>query len=96
MNSERRAFRVIVNGRVQGVGFRWATMHAASRCGATGWVRNRADGSVEAHVEGTAPALASMREFFAQGPPGARVETADWTEITDFEVDGGFRIRSDL
>ena len=44
--------RVIVHGRVQGVGFRWAIARAAQSRGVAGWVTNRADGSVEAVLEG--------------------------------------------
>src|SRR6266852_9930508 len=44
--------RVIVHGRVQGVGFRFAVARAADARAVTGWVRNRADGAVEAVFEG--------------------------------------------
>ena len=70
--SERRGFRVI--GRVQGVGFRWWTMRAASALGLGGHVRNLPDGSVEVHAAGGAPQLAELERMLHEGPPGARVE----------------------
>ena len=45
------ARRLIVHGRVQGVGFRYAMVDAATSAGASGWVRNRNDGTVEALVQ---------------------------------------------
>lgn len=50
----------IFSGSVQGVGFRWRAMHAASAHGVTGWVRNLYDGSVELEAEGTEEAIDGM------------------------------------
>ncbi|HET7146847.1 MAG TPA: acylphosphatase [Gaiellaceae bacterium] len=72
--------RVIVHGRVQGVGFRFAVARAARTRGVAGWVRNRRDGTVEAHFEGEADAVESLVRFCHAGPRGAdvvRVEAAD-------------------
>lgn len=55
---ERRA--VIFRGRVQGVGFRYATREVADRFAVTGWVRNEPDGSVRLEVQGDPPELAAM------------------------------------
>ena len=63
-----------VRGRVQGVGYREACVHAARTHGVTGWVRNRVDGSVEALLQGTPAQLAAMRDWLQRGPPAARVE----------------------
>ena len=66
--------RLLVNVRVQGVGFRWFVREAARRHRLAGWVQNRSDGSVEMEVEGDD---AACREFLAtirEGPPGARVD----------------------
>jgi acylphosphatase len=76
------AVRVVVRGQVQGVGFRWAVRDAARSAGATGWVRNRDDGSVEAHVEGDERAIESVIEFLGQGPEGAQVEDVDRENAT--------------
>ena len=62
-----------ITGRVQGVGYRfWATRMAA-RLGLRGWVRNRADGTVEALVTGAPQEVAAMIEACRQGPAGAWV-----------------------
>jgi acylphosphatase len=65
--------RVVVEGRVQGVFFRDSCRAQASRLGVAGWVRNRADGSVEAAFEGDAAAVASMVAWCRSGPPRADV-----------------------
>ena len=65
--------RVRVSGRVQGVGFRWSAGREANRLGVTGWVRNAADGSVEAEIHGADDALDGMLAWFARGPEGASV-----------------------
>lgn len=74
--------RVVVRGRVQGVGFRWATQRRARSLRLGGWVRNRADGTVEAVFEGTADAVESMVAWCATGPRGAKVDQVEvaWDE----------------
>jgi acylphosphatase len=72
--------RVIVHGRVQGVGFRYTVARAAQSRGVAGWVSNRPDGTVEAVFEGDPEAVESLVRFCGDGPRGAvvdRVETAD-------------------
>jgi acylphosphatase len=76
----RIARRFVVTGRVQGVGFRWFTRDAASREGVSGYVMNRADGSVEAFVEGDAEAVTRVERAIRTGPPAARVKTVDVIE----------------
>lgn len=73
----RVARRLVISGRVQGVGFRYFTYETASREGVTGWVRNLPDGRVEAHLEGEAEAVTRVERAIRQGPRGARVETVD-------------------
>lgn len=68
------ATRFLVTGLVQGVGFRYFVQREARRLHLRGWVRNRADGSVEALAAGSARALAAFAEALRQGPPAARVE----------------------
>ncbi|AZG06447.1 acylphosphatase [Pigmentiphaga sp. H8] len=65
---------VRVTGRVQGVGFRLATVRRAHLVGVGGWVRNNEDGSVEALVQGTPDQVDQMLEWMRQGPPQARVD----------------------
>jgi len=73
--SGRQAFRLWVTGRVQGVGFRWATRAAAREIGGlTGKVRNLPDGRVEVVAHGTPEALDALERWLWQGPPAAKGE----------------------
>jgi acylphosphatase len=69
-----KAVRVIIMGRVQGVWFRAWTRDDAARLGLDGWVRNRADGSVEALFAGPAAAVDEMVRLCWDGPPYAAVD----------------------
>jgi acylphosphatase len=84
--------RVVVHGRVQGVFFRDTTRREARRRGVAGWVRNRADGAVEAVFEGDPEAVAGMVDFCERGPRGAEVANV---ETSDEPVEGlsGFDVR---
>ena len=78
----------IVHGRVQGVNFRYYTIHAAQRLGLTGWVANRWDGTVEAVAEGEREALDKFRAFLHSGSPSSMVQQVDvkWeTPTGEFE-----------
>ncbi|MFL5897090.1 MAG: DNA polymerase ligase N-terminal domain-containing protein [Solirubrobacterales bacterium] len=63
--------RAVVRGRVQGIGFRQATLEEARRLGVRGWVRNGEDGTVSVHAEAPGPALEELLDFLRSGPPGA-------------------------
>lgn len=65
--------QIRVSGRVQGIGFRDALRDEAACLGVTGWVRNRADGSVEALVQGSTDAVRDIIDWARRGPPAARV-----------------------
>jgi acylphosphatase len=67
------ASRLLIHGRVQGVGFREAMRIEAERLAVTGWVRNRRDGTVEAVVAGSGDAVAQLIAWARIGPPDARV-----------------------
>jgi acylphosphatase len=69
----RVARRLVISGRVQGVGFRWFTNEAAQREGLTGFVRNLPDGRVETFVEGEAESVERFERAVRQGPGSARV-----------------------
>jgi acylphosphatase len=72
--------RVIVRGHVQGVFFRDSVRRRAAQRDVAGWVRNRADGSVEAVLEGDADSVHDLVEFCRAGPRGAHVESVDVTD----------------
>ena len=75
------ATRMVVTGRVQGVGFRYALADEATTLGLTGWVRNRHDGTVEACVQGPAAALQRLLAWAHQGPPAARVSGVALSDV---------------
>ncbi len=69
--------RLAITGRVQGVGYRDWAMATAQRLGLSGWVRNRADGSVEALVSGPTKAVELFVSHATKGPEGAKVSAVD-------------------
>jgi acylphosphatase len=80
-----KTVRLRGSGRVQGVGYRWWAVAAATRLGLRGWVRNRSDGTIELLLTGPEDAVAAMIEACRRGPPAARVIAI---EIEDGEDDG--------
>jgi acylphosphatase len=73
MSVDRVRVRLVISGLVQGVAFRAYAVDEAERVGVTGWVRNLADGRVEALVEGEAAAVDELVAWCRRGPPSARV-----------------------
>lgn len=93
MNKQARKY--VVTGRVQGVGFRFFTENEANRLGLSGYVKNCADGTVEAYAVGDAEALEEFKAALAEGPRSARVD-----EVQEFEEQvktgaGRFVVESD-
>ena len=86
------ARHVRIYGRVQGVFFRAWTREEARRRGLAGWVRNCADGSVEAHLEGEPDAVDRMIVLLHEGPLHAEVSHV---EVSQAEPEGlsGFEVR---
>lgn len=72
---------VLIRGKVQGVGFRAATVRQAHQLKLGGWVRNLDDGRVEALLQGDHEALDRMLSWLWQGPPAARVDEVLHDEI---------------
>ena len=83
---------MVVHGRVQGVFFRDSLRQRANAHGVAGWARNRADGAVEAVLEGPAEAVERVIRFAQTGP--AQAEVSD-VEVSEGEPEGlsGFEVR---
>lgn len=83
---------VIVHGRVQGVNYRESMRLQAQRLNVAGWVRNRADATVEGMVHGSPEDVARILDWCRRGPPGAQVTSLEVSEAAgDFE---GFERRA--
>jgi len=84
--------RLRIEGRVQGVWFRETTRRQAVALGLAGWVRNRADGTVEVLAEGLKEQVKALVSWCNHGPPIARVDRVnetreEWTgEFDSFDI----------
>lgn len=87
------ARRLVVHGRVQGVWFRDSTRREAERLDVAGWVRNRADGTVEVWAQGDAAAVAALEAWCGHGPPRADVTAVDAEDVAPEAAMRGFAIR---
>jgi acylphosphatase len=84
--------RVLVEGRVQGVGFRYGAYREAGRLAVSGWARNLPDGRVEAVYEGPRQAVEEMLSWTKRGPEGAHVTgMAIYDEVPRGARDFGIR-----
>lgn len=93
-NSEgTQRIRVVVEGHVQGVGFRYFTMDQARRLGLSGWVRNLPSGAVEAEAEGPRKDLLAFLEALTEGPAGSAVRRVRPEWLPASGGDFGFRVR---
>jgi acylphosphatase len=90
--SDRTRAHVFVSGRVQGVFFRATTRDTAREQGVDGWVKNLADGRVEAVFEGSEESVEAMVEFCHEGSPQAQVRDVE-VKYGDPEGLDGFEIR---
>jgi acylphosphatase len=88
--------RVLVDGHVQGVGYREFTRRAALSLGVSGWVRNRYGGAVEALIHGPPAAVEALVAEMRQGPRFADVNSVSVTEFDETPADegGAFVIRA--
>ena len=88
----------LIQGRVQGVGFRWFVHREASELDLRGWVRNTEDGEVEVVAHGEEADLAELRASLRRGPRGARVDRlvehqlaeSEAEELSSFRIDGAW------
>jgi acylphosphatase len=85
--------RIVVRGRVQGVGFRYAAVNQARRLGLNGWARNAHDGSVEIVAEGPAADLDAFVAWCHQGPPAAHVTSVEHAEEPHDQPLGQFGVK---
>jgi acylphosphatase len=88
----------LISGRVQGVGFRAFTQRQALRHNLKGWVRNLADGRVEAAAKGSADLLEKFEELLRKGPEMSRVDSltvAEWAINEENNLWSSFNVRKD-
>jgi len=88
MSGGRHALRLLIDGRVQGVGYRWFACRTGRELGLAGKVRNLPDGRVEVHAAGDPETLARFIGRLREGPPAARVtgiEEEELTPVPDWE-----------
>lgn len=95
MNDQQEfmACHIIVQGRVQGVGFRYFTRTQADKINVSGWVRNTPDGAVEIYAEGTRAHLKEFIDHIRSGPPGSAVGRVDIRWSTPQNQHSTFDIR---
>ena len=86
------AYRYMVQGRVQGVGYRYFVLRHADALGVSGYARNRADGSVEVVAEGDDTVLGELEARLREGPSFAEVTNVEREPIAERGT-GGFHIR---
>ena len=99
MSDSRLTRRLLIEGRVQGVGFRWALSAEATSLGLKGWVRNRRDGTVEALIHGTPDGVEALTVWAWHGPSSARVDRVRSNDEPDSadelaKYPGGFHQRA--
>jgi acylphosphatase len=78
----------LIQGRVQGVGFRWFVQREASELNLRGWVRNTEDGDVEVVAAGETGDLDELRSSLRKGPRGSRVDRIVEHTLADTEGEG--------
>lgn len=94
MSDRNQTVRVVIRGRVQGVGFRAWARARARELGLSGSVRNQPDGSVSAVIHGETPAIDAMLEALCSGPPSASVTDVRHEDAEGTAVPDGFEIRA--
>lgn len=85
--------QAVVEGRVQGVYFRDFTAQEARRLGLSGWVRNLADGTVEAEFQGEEAEVARLVQWLHQGSPLSRVSMVRTSRCPELAEEAGFVVR---
>lgn len=90
-----RAVRVLVSGRVQGVGFRYFVAGEARALGLAGFVRNLRDGRVEMFAGGPPDTIDALIAACRRGPPGSRVDGVAIEDAGDDDLPQLFEMRRD-
>jgi acylphosphatase len=88
----------LIQGRVQGVGFRWFVQREASELELRGWVRNTEDGDVEVVAAGDPEDMAELRASLKRGPRGSRVDRviehtlqeSEGRDLDSFRIEGAW------
>jgi len=89
MTTATETWHLFAHGRVQGVGYRAACADRATSLGLGGWVRNRADGTVEVMASGPRERLEALRVWMEAGPPAAHVSKVEMVQA-ELQVFDGF------
>lgn len=92
MPADSGTWHALVTGRVQGVGFRWFARERARSLGVQGWVRNRADGSVEILARGELSRLEQFKSLMREGPRGAAVQDTRELPLGSDDIGESFEI----
>jgi acylphosphatase len=92
--SQAMVIHFLIQGRVQGVGFRWFVQREAGELALRGWVRNTEDGHVEVLAAGEPGDLDELRSSLRRGPRGSRVDRIVEHALVESEAEGlgSFRI----
>ena len=94
MGQEIKRFKAVIKGsRVQGVGLRVFTKENAEKLGLTGWVKNMADGSVSAEIQGTQTKINALVDLIKKGNFVIKADTVDLEEIPTVADEPAFIIR---
>lgn len=92
MSEQEQHRHYLVNGRVQGVGFRWFVEREAVLLGVAGWVCNREDGAVEVLARGSQSQLGALYDRLKEGPRAARVDSVEVEDAAPFSGYNTFQI----
>ena len=87
-----RSLRIIVSGRVQGVGYQASCAREATALGLRGTVRNLGDGGVEVFVTGTEPLVDELVAWCRNGPPWAAVSSVEVSAVDELAPVTGFKV----
>ncbi len=91
--TEKQQIKLNITGRVQGVFYRAETQKQADKLGIKGYVKNLANGSVEAVIEGEPSVVSQMIEWCRKGPAISKVNSVETQEISSNSSYSTFEVR---